>query len=139
MRSATRWAAAALAVLLAITLWGPSALAHPTRTFDSCAGYRPHGGYCGDTASYLYGDRVHLRARVVPAHSRREAKVRFLRPGAERWEAGVSVPISERGRMRWSFRSRRSDADQTEPWRFRFKIRGHGISDMVEVFILFGE
>ena len=123
-----------------LTVLPPSgASAHPTRSFDSCAAYRRHGGYCGDTASYVYGDRIHLRARVDPPHSRLEANVVFLRPGSEEWRRGVSVPISDTGRMRWSFTSERGDADQAEPWRFRFRIRGHGKSDVAEVFILFGE
>jgi hypothetical protein len=126
--------AAALAVMV------PSiASAHPTRSFDSCAAYRRHGGYCGDTASYVFGDRVFLRGRVSPSHTRFEAHVVFLRPGAAEWRRGVSLPISDTGRMRWSFRSEEGDADQTEPWRFRFRIPGHGVSDVAEVYILLGE
>jgi hypothetical protein len=41
--------------------------------------------------------------------------------------------------MRWSFRSSRADADQTDPWRFRFRIHNHGASDAATVFILLGE
>ena len=41
--------------------------------------------------------------------------------------------------MSWSFRSAREDADQTEPWLFRFRIANHGVSDVARVFILFGE
>jgi hypothetical protein len=132
----TVWLVSTLAVTIAIAV---PALAHPTTSFDSCAAYRGHGGYCGDSASYTYGDRVFLRASVVPAHADLHAWVVFLRPGADDWRRGVSVEISERGRMRWSFRSARSDADQAEPWRFRFRIGGHGASDVATVFILFGE
>lgn len=129
---------AILATAVAATL-PQAAWAHDTRSFDSCAAYRRHGGYCGATASYVYGDRVHLRARVDPPHSHRDARVVFLRPGAAEWRPGVSVPISDTGRMRWSFTSERADADQTDPWWFRFRIRGHGKSDVTEVFILLGE
>lgn len=100
---------------------------------------RRHGGYCGDTASYSYGDRVSLRARVRPSHAHLNARVVFLRPGADRWRRGVTVPITETGRMSWSFRSSREDADQTDPWLFRFRIANHGVSDVARVFILFGE
>jgi hypothetical protein len=128
----------ALTVSLMVVIAEP-ALGHPPRSFDSCAAYRRHGGYCGDTASYSYGDRVFLRAAVRPSHADLDARVIFLRPGADRWRRGVGVPITETGRMRWSFRSSRDDADQTEPWLFRFRIFGHGRSDAAEVFILFGE
>jgi hypothetical protein len=130
----------ALAIALVVVI-APAipASAHTPERFDSCAAYRRHGGYCGDTASYVFGDRVFLRARVIPAHAGLEARVRFLRPGAEEWRSGVSVPISDTGRMRWSFRSQKGDADQTRPWRFRFRIGHHGRSDTATVFILFGE
>lgn len=124
---------------LLLVMLGQPALGHPTSSFDSCAAYRRHGGYCGDTASYAYGDRVFLRAVVRPSHADLDARVVFLRPGADRWRRGVSVPITETGRMRWSFRSSREDADQTEPWRFRFRIVDHGASDVATVFILLGE
>lgn len=125
--------------IASVVLLAEPAGAHPAEGFDSCAAYRRHGGYCDDTASYVFGDRVFLRARVMPVHSAMEARVMFLRPGADRWRGGVLVPISETGRMRWSFRSEREDADQTEPWRFRFRIADHGRSDAATVFILFGE
>lgn len=113
--------------------------AHDPDRFDACAAHRRQGGSCGDTASYVFGDRVFLRARVVPFHAAREARVMFLRPGAAEWRAGVLVPISDAGRMRWSFRSEKEDADQVQPWRFRFRIAHHGRSDALTVFILFGE
>ena len=115
------------------------ALAHTPERFDACAAPHREAGTCEDTATYVFGDRVFLRARVVPFHARLEARVRYLRPGAAEWRGGVLVRISETGRMRWSFRSQKGDADQTEPWRFRFRIADHGRSDTVTVFILFGE
>lgn len=136
------WSARAWVALVAVAgmlVLAAPAYGHEPRSFDSCAAYRRHGGYCGDTASYLYGDRVFLRGRVEPPHARLEAHVAFLRPGADRWRRGVTVPISENGRMRWSFLSAREDADQMEPWLFRFRIHGHGKSDVAEVFILLGE
>jgi hypothetical protein len=132
-------ASVALATVGSTLAIAPPAFAHEPRSFDSCAAYRRHGGYCGDTASYLYGDRVFLRATVDPPHGHQEANVLFLRPGADRWRRGVTVPIGDMGRMRWSFRSTRADANQTEPWLFRFRIADHGRSDVAEVFILFGE
>jgi hypothetical protein len=110
------------------------ALAHPTRSFDSCAAYRRHGRPCLDSATYDVGDRVFLRGRVDPPHANHRAYVNYLRPGAVKWRRGVSVPISESGRMRWSFRSESGDAS-ADAWHFRFRIVGHGKSDVTEVFI----
>ena len=135
MRSPT---ALAIAIVLAAVPAVPAG-AHAPDRFDSCAAYRRQGGVCGDTASYVFGDRVFLRARVVPFHASLEARVMFLRPGASEWRGGVLVPISDTGRMRWSFRSQKEDADQLQPWRFRFRIAHHGRSDAATVFILFGE
>ncbi|HEX5148049.1 MAG TPA: hypothetical protein VFW02_03130 [Candidatus Limnocylindrales bacterium] len=132
-------ATAALTVAGSTLVLSTPAFGHEPRSFDACAAYRQHGGPCEDIATYLYGDRVILRATVGPPHPHLEANVLYLRPGAERWRRGVTVPISDTGRMRWSFRSVRADADQTEPWLFRFRIAGHGRSDVVETFILFGE
>lgn len=63
----------------------------------------------------------------------------YLRPGATRWRMGVSVPISERGRMGWSFRADEAEVNPPSPWLFRFAIRGHGKRDATEVFVLFGK
>ena len=124
-----------VAAVGAILLAPQAASAHPTRSFDACAAYRRHGGDCLDAASYVAGDRVSLRARVQPPHARQHAYVIFLRPGADEWRRGVSVGISATGRMHWSFRSAPQDPDR-KPWRFRFRIPGHGKSDVVEVFLL---
>jgi hypothetical protein len=125
-----------LAAFGSILLAPQMASAHPTTSFDSCAAYRHHGGPCGDSASYVAGDRVFLRGRVRPPHASLTAYVVFLRPGADDWRRGVSVRISETGRMHWSFRSATQDADPTEPWLFRFRIPGHGKSDAAQVFLL---
>jgi hypothetical protein len=130
---------AKLALAIMLTVVAEPTLAHPARSFDACAAYRRHGGICADTATYVIGDRVFLRARVEPAHEGRDAFVTFLRPGAERWRRGVSVHITASGRTRWSFRATKVEADRSEPWRFRFRIPGHGASDAMTVFILFGE
>jgi hypothetical protein len=133
-----RLAAFAIAVVLVAVPAVPAGAHDPDR-FDACAADRRQGGSCDDTASYVFGDRVFLRARVVPFHAALEARVMFLRPGASEWRAGVLVPISDTGRMRWSFRSEKGDADQVQPWGFRFRIPHHGRSDALTVFILFGE
>jgi hypothetical protein len=113
-------ASVALATVGSTLVIAPPAFAHEPRSFDSCAAYRRHGGYCGDTASYLYGDRVFLRATVDPPHGHQEANA-VLRPGADRWRQALRFRSAA-----WAECSGRSlDArrlNQTEPWLFRFRI-----------------
>ena len=119
----------ALATALVLVVLAVPAGAHTPERFDSCAAHRRHGGTCEEIGTYVFGDRVFLRARVVPFHAGLEARVMFLRPGAKEWRGGVLVPISDTGRMRWDFRPDKGDADQQQPWRFRFRIAHHGRSD----------
>jgi len=41
--------------------------------------------------------------------------------------------------VKWRWHTHRRDADQETPYRFRLRIPGHGKSDVVEAFVLFGE
>ncbi len=131
MRRITLVLGMALTVALVPTL----AAAHPA-DIDACL-TRADVGICDDTFSYLYGDTVILKGRVSPRHD--EAVVQRKAPGADRWERVGTVSISDAGKMRWRWRTRRADAVQDAPYLLRFKIPGHGRSDVVEAFILFGE
>jgi hypothetical protein len=127
--------ALALGVLLAL---GPvPAAAHPTDSFDACLTRADVTDICDDTFSYLYGDTVILKAVVSPVHA--EAVVLRQAPGASGWERVDTVAISDSGKMKWRWHTRRRDAVQDAPYLFRFKIPGHGKSDIVEAFVLFGE
>jgi hypothetical protein len=121
---------------LVVSMLGPvAAAAHPTDTFDACL-TRADVDVCDDTFSYVYGDTVVLRAEVSPVHD--EAFVLRKAPYG-RWERVDAVAISEDGRLRWRWRTHRRDAVQDAPYLLRFRIPGHGRSDAVEAFVLFGE
>ena len=129
--------AIASAIVLTAT---PVATAHPTHSFDACGANRRHGGACYDNgATYLYGDTVFLRGKVSPPHSRFTAGVWRQRPGSHHWRRVDSVPISDTGRMRWSWRTTRDDADQSDPYHFQFRIHGHGHSGSIPIWVIFGE
>lgn len=113
----------------------PVAAAHPTEEFDACL-TASGAGFCEDILSYLYGDTVVLRGTVSPDHARAIVLVRP--PRSDRWERWGSVPI-EGGAMVFRWRTHRPDADQLRPYRMRFLIRGHGQSDIVKAYVLFGE
>ena len=93
---------------------------------------------CDDTFSYLYGDTVILKGRVTPAGSS-EAVVLRKTPGEDTWERMGTVPVSDTGRMKWRWRTRYRDAVQDAPYLLRFRIPGHGKSEAVEAYVLFGE
>jgi len=125
-----------VALLLLAVLAPAGANAHPTDEFDACL-TRADVDICDDTFSYLFGDIVILKATVAPTHD--EAVVQRKAPGSDRWENVGTVSINDAGRMKWRWHTHRRDADQQHPCRFRFRIPGHGTSDVVEAFVLFGE
>lgn len=119
---------------------GTSVSAHPTRDFPACAAYRRTGGPCLDRgASYYYDTLVHLRGQVSAAHASQTALVVRKKPFSSTWRVVDQVHISDTGRMRWEWRPTAEDAEQRRPYEFKFRIAEHGLSNEVEVFVLFGE
>lgn len=117
-----------------------TASAHPATEFRACAAYQRVGGSCvARGGAYAYGTTVHLRARVSPAHAAQRASVVRKRPYASTWRVVGEVFISDTGRMRWAWHTTIDDAVQRRPYEFRFRIPGHGLSNKVEAFVLFGE
>jgi hypothetical protein len=116
-----------------------AAIGHPTRRFDACAAHRRIGSRCYRTATYLYGRTVHLRGRVIPNHPARSARVLRRSRVSHRWRIVASIPINDRGAMRYAWRTTRSDANQRSAYRFRFRIPRHGRSNAVRVWVLFAE
>ena len=127
--------ALALGLVLTAALVPALATAHRAN-IDACL-TRADVAFCDDIFSYLYGDRVILKGRVSSHHD--EAVVQRMAPGSDRWERVGTVSISDAGRMKWRWRTHRRDAVQDAPYLLRFKIPGHGRSDTVQAFILFGE
>jgi hypothetical protein len=125
----------ALLVSLAAALV-PAASGANEADIDACL-TRADVDICDDTFSYLYGDTVILRGRVSPVHA--EAVVLRKTPGEDTWERMGTVPISDTGKTKWRWRTRYRDAVQDAPYLLRFKIPGHGKSDAVEAYVLFGE
>jgi hypothetical protein len=121
-------------LVVAVGLLAPSAAAVPT--IDACL-TRADIDICDDTFSYLYGDTVILRGTVAPGPA--EAVVLRQAPHSDVWERVGTVPVSDTGRMKWRWRTRRSDAVQDAPYLLRFRIPGTGKSETVEAFVLFGE
>jgi hypothetical protein len=124
-----------LVTLLAI---GPASSAHPTRAFRACTVHVPR--MCIPRgAVFHFGDRVKVRGVVVPAHAGADARVLRQDPHSTEWHRVGTVTVSDQGRMRFTWRTRRADAVQDAPYRFRFRIPGHGRSNATEALVLFGE
>lgn len=128
--------ALAAAILVGAVLAPAAATAHPTDTFDACVTSRA-ADFCEDTFSYVYGDTVVLKGDMSPTHTR--AMVLLRAPGEDRWERVRWVGIGEGGGMTFRWHTHRPDAVQDAPYLLRFRIPGHGHSDVVEAYVLFGE
>jgi hypothetical protein len=134
MTNARRVLALAVATLLGST---PAiAAAHPAGSFDACL-TRADVDFCDDIFSYIFGDTVVLKGTVAEVHD--EALVLRKVPGDDRWRRVDTVAISSAGRMTWRWHTHRRDAVQDAPTLLRFRIPGHGQSDVVQAFVLFGE
>jgi hypothetical protein len=133
-----RRAAAILAAEILLAAASPVgvAAAHPTGAFDACL-TRADVDVCDDTFSYVFGDVVVLRGTIETAHPR--ALVLVRPPRSDRWQRWGRIPISDAGTMTFRWRTHRDDADQQRPYRLRFQIPGHGQSDIVKAYVLFGE
>jgi hypothetical protein len=126
---------AVLFVAVALGSWPLVAVAHPTEEFDACL-TSPSADVCDDIFSYLIGDTVVLRGSVSPDHA--YALVLVRPPGTDRWQRWGRVPIDE-GQMVFRWHTHRHDGDQLHPYRMMFRIPGHGESDVVRAYVLFGE
>ncbi len=127
-----------LAIVFAIALSTVPAVAgaHPTEQFDACL-TRSDVDFCDDIFSYLIGDTVVLRGTVSPDHA--YALVLVKAPHTDRWERWERVAISDEGLMTFRWHTHRPDGNQRRPYQMRFRIPGHGQSDVVRAFVLFGE
>ena len=115
-------------------------IAHPTTAFHACTAHSRSGGECSTIgAAFAYGDTVWIRGKVRSAHSQYSAAVLRRNPHSSNWRTVDQVPISDYGKMRFSWRTTQDDAVQDAPYVFKFKIRGHGSSNRTQAFVLFGE
>lgn len=128
--------AVAFVVALALGSSPAVASAHPTDEFDACL-TSPSTDLCDDIFSYLVGDTVVLRGYVSPDHS--YALVLVRPPRTDRWQRWGRVAISDEGWMVFRWHTHRHDGDQLRPYRMKLRIPGHGESDVVRAYVLFGE
>lgn len=125
-----------LLALMAVAV--PAASAHETTRFRACTRHRP--GMCMRIgAAFVYGQTVIVKGRVRPVHAGFMAEVLRRRPHGSVWRVVDEVRVSDAGTLRYRWETRYRDAVQDAPYRFRFRIRGHGTSNATEAYVLFGE
>ncbi len=124
------------AVVLALALAAPASANTPD-SFTACAKKRPHG-VCRTSIAVRAGATVYLKGKVDPAHADLRAAVWHLTPDLAVEHLG-KVAIGKAGRMKYTWETTTDDGSQTDPHFFQFRIKGHGVSNDVEVMVYFGE
>ncbi len=108
--------------------------AHRTRSFQACVsageGLRCHSSY-----AVLPGTTVYLRGRVRPRHRDEIVRIRRRRPEASRWKVVGTTNVRQEGRMSWSWDTTSDHVDRNDPWRFKFVINDHGVSNVVRLYV----
>jgi hypothetical protein len=122
--------------LLLVCLAAP-AVANTPDSFTACAKKRPDAP-CRTSIAVRAGRTVYLRGKVVPSHTRFEAELWHQAPDLST-ELLATVPISDTGRMKYTWETTTADGSQTDPNWFQFRIPGHGDSNDVEVMVFLGE
>ncbi len=124
-------------LVMALSAIGPvtQGIAHPTTRFEACAAHTRTSESCLRHERYTWGDTVLLRAKVTPVHAGFRAAVLRRDPGSNVWMRVDAVRVSDRGRMRWRWKTTFQDADRHLPYTFKFQI--HGVSNMVWTWVLF--
>ncbi|MEX1046115.1 MAG: hypothetical protein WD757_06515 [Actinomycetota bacterium] len=130
---------AVLLVSSALLLPAIPLAADPPESFTGCSSKERRGPPCGRNKSFHFGDKVHIRGIVDPPHPHLEGRLLRKRPGSDEWNRFATADITDGGIMRVAWQTHRRHAVQNHPYKFQWKIGGHGESNKFKVFVLFGE
>ena len=131
-----RRAGSIVAVVLLIALAVPASANTPD-SFSACAKKGPDAR-CKTSIAVRAGATVDLKGKVNPPHADLEAELWHQAPDGT-VDLLATVPIADRGCMKYTWETTTDDGSQTDPNWFQFKIPGHGKSNDVEVMVFFGE
>lgn len=124
--------------LLAVAFLAAPASAHPTTRFRACTVHVP--GMCITRgANHSAGQTIIFKGSVRPLHAGFTAVVLRKRPHGSQFRRFGSVRVNSYGHIRFAWNTRPSDGVQDAPYRFKFRIVGHGMSNSTEAFVTFGE
>ena len=130
---------AVIVITMVASLIGPASdgFAHPIRSFEACAARTRTSETCLRRERYTLNQTVFLRAKLSPPHAGFLAGVIRRDPGSNVWIRVDAVRVSERGGVRWRWKTTFQDAHRNGPYRFKFEIRRHRESNDVRVWVLF--
>ena len=114
-----------------------TSIAHPIRSFEACAARTRTSETCLRRERYTLNQTVFLRAKLSPPHAGFLAGVTRRDPGSNVWIRVDAVRVSERGGVRWRWKTTFRDAHRNGPYTFKFEIRRHRESNDVRVWVLF--
>ncbi len=129
---------AALVAMLALLATAGPATANVPRSFTAC-GSDSRRGDCTRLVDVGYGQTVYFKGRVKPAHAELRAGVWHKGPFDDRWQRWAVVEISEKGVMRYAWKTTFDDGAQDTPHFVQFRIKGHGVSNRVRIRVWLGE
>lgn len=123
-----------VAVAFALAALAVPAAANVPESFIACVG-PVQSEYCSSGDTYLAGDDLWFKGKVKPAHAGKTATAQMKEPGDDTWTDVATDTISAAGKMRWTWRTDATDAN-TSPYRLRWKVAGHGNSDVATVLLI---
>lgn len=133
---------ALVSAIVAAMVWlapGP-AKAHEVKVFQACASFTGGANYCLTTISVIRGDTVFFRCKLKPPHSGLDVILQHQNPGRTQWNDDDTITLSDGGRAKTSWTTGAGDADDNDPYHFRFKLadsgHSHGISNIMTVRVL---
>ena len=126
-------------ILMALPVFGPltKGNAHPITNFEACAARTRTSEACLRRERYTLNRTVFLRGKVSPTHAGFRARVLRRDPGSNVWMLVDAVRVSDRGGMRWRWKTTFHDADRDHPYTFKFVIARHRASNNVRTWVLF--
>jgi hypothetical protein len=135
-RLALCWALLATMVMLVPA----PAKAHEVKVFQACATFTKGANYCLTTITVVRGDTVFFRCKLKPSHAGKNVILQHQNPGRTQWNDDGPVTLSDGGRAKASWTTGAGDADDNDPYHFRFKLEeaghSHGISNILSIWVL---
>jgi hypothetical protein len=130
----TKATGALMGALIAVCALATPAAADTPTSFTACISPTKTGGVCESGDIFAAGDTLWLRGKIRPPHSGLVAKVLMRRPGDDSWDKVDTDMVSAEGRLKWAWRTSVDDASP-KLYELRFKIPGHGVSEIATALI----
>lgn len=134
------WIYGAIGLILSGLPTSPPVAAHRDSRVSICIPYF-EGSRCapkGKVApAYNYGATVVVKGHARPTHGGTVKIER--RKGSQPWKVVAKRELDDEGRYRYEWQTRRRDADQGRPYRFRTRLPHHDVSRAQKVYVQFFE